>query len=107
MPLSGVPAGEVNVHGHVNNQEALRPGPFINICVEHTGYRPLPLEAIRAARRLEDPRPRGATTIEETVGPRRVLGHQPAPWRSCHDGGSEWRPSRPDRLRGGFTEPGS
>ena len=68
MPLSGVPAGEVNVHGHVNNQEALRPGPFINICVEHTGYRPLPLEAIRAARRLEAPRLRGATTIAELGG---------------------------------------
>ena len=55
LPLSRVPAGEVNLHGHVHNHEALRPGPFINICVEHTGYRPLPLEAVRAlaARRLE------------------------------------------------------
>ena len=67
MPLWSVPAGRVNVHGHVHNHEALRPGPFVNICVEQTGYRPLPLEAVRrlAARRLEDPRPRGETTLEE------------------------------------------
>ena len=70
LPLSRVPAGEVNVHGHVHNHEALRPGPFINICVEHTGYRPLPLAAVRAlaARRLQDPRPRGETTLEEIDG---------------------------------------
>ena len=67
IPLWNVPAGRVNVHGHVHNNEALRPGPFVNICVEHTGYRPLPLEAVRklANRRLEDPRPRGKTTLEE------------------------------------------
>ena len=67
MPLWNVPAGRVNVHGHVHNNEALRPGPFVNICVEQTGYRPLPLDAVRwlAARRLEDPWPRGETTLEE------------------------------------------
>ena len=67
MPLWNVPAGRVNVHGHVHNHEALRPGPFVNICVEQTGYRPLPLEAVRklAGRRLDDPWPRGETTLEE------------------------------------------
>ena len=51
IPLWNVPAGRVNVHGHVHNHERLRPGPFINICVEQTGYRPLPLEAVRGAGR--------------------------------------------------------
>ena len=70
MPLWNVPAGRVNVHGHVHNHEALNPGPFVNICVEQTGYRPLSLEAVRklAARRLEDPWPRGQTTLEEIDG---------------------------------------
>ena len=56
IPLWNVPAGRVNVHGHVHNNEALRPGPFVNICVEHTGYRPLPLEAVR---KLGQPAARG------------------------------------------------
>ena len=47
MLLWSVPDGRVNVHGHLHNHEALRPGPFVNICVEQTGYRPLPLEAVR------------------------------------------------------------
>ena len=39
----------------------------MNICVEHTEYRPLPLDAVRrlALARLDDPRPRAATTAEE------------------------------------------
>ena len=67
IPLWNVPAGRVNVHGHVHNHERLRPGPFINICVEQTGYRPLPWRRFGelAARRLDDPRPRGETTLEE------------------------------------------
>ena len=40
MPLWSVPAGRVNVHGHVHNHEALRPEPFVNICVEQTRLPP-------------------------------------------------------------------
>ena len=67
MAMSAVPEGAVNVHGHVHNNEPLRAGPYVNICVEHTEYRPLPLDAVRrlARARLDDPRPRAATTAEE------------------------------------------
>ena len=66
VPLERVPAGTVNVHGHVHNNEPLRPGRYINICVEHTEYRPVALEAIvRLAAELVDGRtPAGDTTIE-------------------------------------------
>ena len=66
VPLDEVPPGTVNVHGHVHNNEPLRAGPYVNICVEHTEYRPLPLSAIvRLAGELLDGRqPEGATTIE-------------------------------------------
>ena len=47
--------------------EPLRDGPYVNICVEHTEYRPLPLDPVRrlALARLDNPRPRAATTAEE------------------------------------------
>ena len=67
IPMAEVPGGTVNVYGHVHNNEPLRAGPYVNICVEHTEYRPLPLDAVRrlARARLDDPRPRAATTAEE------------------------------------------
>ena len=67
MAMTDVPDGTVNVHGHVHNNEPLREGPYVNICVEHTEYRPLPLDAMRrlAQTRLNDPRLRAATTAEE------------------------------------------
>ena len=57
----------VNLYGHVHNNEPLWEGRYMNICVEHTEYRPLPLDAVRrlALARLDDPRPRAATTAEE------------------------------------------
>ncbi len=67
IPMTEVPDSTVNVYGHVHNNEPLRAGPYVNICVEHTEYRPLPLDAVRrlARARLDDPRPRAATTAEE------------------------------------------
>ena len=67
MPMAEVPDQAVNVHGHVHNNEPLREGPYVNVCVEHTGYQALPLDALRrlARARLDDPRPRAATTAEE------------------------------------------
>ena len=66
-PLRRVPEGVVNVHGHVHNNEPLRQGRYINIYVEHTGYRPVRLQAIVALARLavKGQRPAGETTIEQ------------------------------------------
>ena len=60
IPLWRVPAGRVNGHGEVHNHERLCPETSISICVEQTGYRPLPLEAVRelAAGGLEESRRR-------------------------------------------------
>ena len=44
IAMNEVPDGTVNLYGHVHNNEPLREGPYVNICVEHTQYRPLPLE---------------------------------------------------------------
>ena len=67
IPLRRVPDGVVNVHGHVHNNEPLRQGRYINICVEHTGYRPVRLQAIVALAQLavRGQRPAGETTIEQ------------------------------------------
>ena len=46
VPMDGLPAGWVNLYGHVHNNEPLRDTPHINVCVEHTDYRPLPLESL-------------------------------------------------------------
>ena len=66
IPLGDVPAGTVNVPGHVHNNEPLRPGRYVNICVEHSEYRPLPMQAIvRLAAELVDGRtPAGEKTVE-------------------------------------------
>ena len=57
IAMNEVPDGTVNLYGHVHNNEPLREGPYVNICVEHTQYRPLPLDAVRrlALARLDDP----------------------------------------------------
>ena len=48
-----LPQAWVNLHGHVHNNEPLRATPHINVCVEHTDYRPLPLGSlVTLAKRL-------------------------------------------------------
>ena len=63
-PLRNVPAGAVNVHGHMHRRRDRKDDPRINIAVEQTGYRPVRASALiaEAARRLagEDPRPHAA-----------------------------------------------
>ena len=61
IAMNEVPDATVNLYGHVHNNEPLREGPYVNICVEHTEDRPLPLDAVRrlALARLDDPRPGG------------------------------------------------
>ena len=44
-----------NVHGHVHNNEPLRPGHHVNICVRHTDYRPLPLQASASVGTTDSP----------------------------------------------------
>ena len=65
MPLSDVPEGWVNVHGHTHAAPVTR-SPHINVSVEHLCYRPLALPRIRAlAKVLAQGRyPAGGTTLE-------------------------------------------
>ena len=64
VPLTRVPAGCVNVHGHTHDEP---PGgtPHINVSVEQLGYRPVALPRLRTlARRLAAGNyPDGATTL--------------------------------------------
>ena len=47
VPMDFMPPGWVNVHGHVHNHAAPVDTPHrINVCVEHTDYRPLPLGSL-------------------------------------------------------------
>ena len=71
VPLVGVPPGWVNVHGHLHNHAPPGDTPHINVCVEHTDYRPLRLEKlVGLAKRLRNfglvagKVPGGATTAE-------------------------------------------
>ena len=68
VPMSVLPSGWVNLHGHVHNNEPLRDTPHINVCVEHTEYRPLPLESLLTLgkRLLAGRVPEGATTADRT-----------------------------------------
>lgn len=65
MPLSAVPEGWVNVHGHTHAAPLTR-SPHINVSVEHIRYRPLALPRIRAlAKALAQGRyPPGNSTLE-------------------------------------------
>ena len=67
VPLTEVPDGCVNVHGHGHAFKPLRRGRWINVSVEQTLYRPLdvrtqiiPLAKALVARRI----PPGLTTAE-------------------------------------------
>ena len=53
-----------NLHGHVHNNEPLRTTPHINVCVEQTDYRPVPLESLVTLAKLllAGNVPDGATT---------------------------------------------
>ena len=53
VPLLQVPAGCVNVHGHVHQKESPSRNRHINVSVEQLNYRPVKLSDIRRlARRL-------------------------------------------------------
>ena len=65
IPLTDVPEGCVNVHGHTHD-EPPRATPHINVSVEQLDYRPVALSRLRTlARRLVAGRyPDGTTTLE-------------------------------------------
>ena len=67
IPMNEVPDATITCTDTCTTTSRCREGPYVNICVEHTEYRPLPLDAVRrlALARLDDPRPRAATTAVE------------------------------------------
>ena len=64
IPMGALPPSWVNLYGHVHNNEPLRETPHINVCVEHTDYRPLPLGSLvtLAKHLLAGDVPEGTTT---------------------------------------------
>ena len=67
VPLVVVPDGCVNVHGHHHDFRPLETGPWSNVSVEQTGYRPLDVrtQILPLARALVGGRmPEGETTID-------------------------------------------
>ena len=58
VPLDDVPAGCVNVHGHVHRQASVDECR-INVCVEQIGYRPIPMADVRRLAQRMDQLPRG------------------------------------------------
>ena len=65
MPLSDMPAGWVNVHGHTHAAPVTR-SAHINVSVEHIRYRPLALPRIRALAKAlaQGHYPAGSSTLE-------------------------------------------
>ena len=64
VPLTEVPGGVVNIHGHTHQHQAAGAYRHINICVEQLEYRPGHLTDIRRLARAllgENPAPAGTT----------------------------------------------
>ena len=63
-PLRTVPAGAVNVHGHMHRRADRKGDPHINVAVEQTSYHPIRVSTVldEARRRLggQEPRPLAA-----------------------------------------------
>ena len=56
LPLHEVPRGMVNVHGHSHRANGNWSGPYLNVCVERTGYRPIRMSEVRKrAKKLARP----------------------------------------------------
>ncbi len=67
VPLDDVPAGCVNVHGHVHRQASVDECR-INVCVEQIGYRPIPMADVRKlAQRMDQLPPGGAGTTDISI----------------------------------------
>ena len=67
VPLDEVPAGCVNVHGHVHRRTSVDE-ERINVCVEQIGYRPIPVADVRRlARRMDQLPPGDAGTTDVSI----------------------------------------
>ena len=78
VPLDDVPAGCVNVHGHVHRKTSVD-ARRINVCVEQIGYRPVPVADVRRLARRLDGAPLGGNA---TTDARHRLGEGLARRRS-------------------------
>ena len=89
LPLGNPPPGWVNLHGHVHHKPPAG-HPYINVCVEHTDYRPIALADLvtLAKHRVAGRLPVGNTTIEQI---RRIKDGN----ASAQTGGSEIERSGP------------
>ena len=107
LPLTEVPDGCVNVHGHEHGFKPLRQGRWINVSVEQTVYRPLDVRRRSSPwRRLSSPagyrrgsrRPNGCGTRASRESDRDGLKHRR---KSDADGlgtaGMAGRPHRPGK----------
>ena len=89
VPMGMLPPGWVNLHGHVHNHAPPGDTPHINVCVEHTDYRPLPLGSlVTLAKHLlagDVDRPVGRETWRRSRDTARDTrpDHSPAPRRRC------------------------
>ena len=65
-PLPKVPAGYVNIHGHLHTHLMPPGSPHINVSVEQIGYRPITLSRLRvlAQALAGGMAPAGSTTLE-------------------------------------------
>ena len=65
-PLPNVPAGQVNVHGHMHRSLKPEGSPHINVSVEQLDFRPVALTRIRSLARalVAGESPPGRTTLE-------------------------------------------
>ena len=65
-PRPNVPAGHVNIHGHMHRSLKPEGSPHINVSVEQLAYRPVALTRIRSLARalVAGESPPGATTLE-------------------------------------------
>ena len=67
VPLDDVPAGCVNVHGHVHRETSVDECR-INVCVEQIGYRPIPMADVRKlAQRMDLLPPGDAGTTDVSI----------------------------------------
>ena len=67
MPLRSIPAGCVNVHGHLHHERVRGPSRHINVSVEQVEYRPTALTSVRrlAGRLVRGEAVKGRTTAHQ------------------------------------------
>ena len=110
VPLTEVPDGVVNVHGHTHQHQAAGAERHINVCVEQLEYRPRRLTDIRRlARELlgENPAPSGTTAERLAWAERRNDREEATGRRTIHVSLIPVVPTRSTRTPGGGRRPGA